>query len=213
MTESNAALAEAPADLPSNDDDQGQAGGDRRRLLIIGGAVLGVIVLGLAAWFLLFSGGSANDQSGTVPPAPAKPSASAAPQPKAAAPAAGAGAAAAAKFSGNLGRDPFTPLYPAAAAPAAGGSQAAAGASSGSSTSSGTTAASSGGTPVSIEMVSVDASSATLTVDGKKYTPKVGDVFATNFKLYGLFDSRCAGILYGDKSIPLCEGDVTTVTP
>jgi len=198
MNQSNVALAERPVE--GLDDVVETGGSDRRKLFILVGGGAAVVLLGLAAFFLFFSGsGSSSSEEGLVPSA-RKPAA-AAPAPKATAP-----APAATPFVEAIGRDPFTPLIDpvAAAAPAA----PAAGAASGTAA-AGTT---SGGTTVSVEMVSVSPTSATLKVDGKSYTAKVGEVFATNFKLYGLFDAQCAGLLYGDQSVPLCVGDVRTLT-
>jgi len=198
MTESNVALAERPPE--QIDADSASGGSDRRKLFVLVGGGAAVVLLGLAAWFLFFSGsGASTEEDGLVAAAP-RPAASA-PAPKASA----APAPAATPFTEAIGRDPFEPLIEPAAAVAP---EEVAAPGTGT-TPGGTT---SGGVSVSVEMVSVTPTDATLKVDGKSYTAKVGEVFASNFKVYGLFDAQCAGVLYGDQSVPLCVGDVRTLT-
>jgi hypothetical protein len=198
MSESNVALAEPSVALPDHDE-QGSGPDRRKLLLIVGGAALAVL-LGLAAWFLFFSGSGSSANDGLVIVHKSAPAAAA---PKAAAP-----VPAAKPINEAIGRDPFTPVVKPVTASstttAAAGASAAAGSTTSSSTSSGTS--------VTLQMVKVTPTSATLKVDGKSYTASVGQVFATNFKLYGLFDAQCAGVLYGDQSVPLCVGDVRTLT-
>ena len=197
MSESNVALAEPPVVMPE-DDGQGSGPDRRKLLLIVGGAAL-VVLLGLAAWFLFFSGSGSPSNDGLVVVHKNAPAAAA---PKAAAP-----VPAAKPINEAIGRDPFTPVVKpvtASSTTAAAGGTTAAGSTTSSSTSSGTS--------VTLQMVKVTPTSATLKVDGKSYTASVGQVFATNFKLYGLFDAQCAGVLFGDQSVPLCVGDVRTLT-
>src|SRR3954469_18254449 len=107
------AVAEPPAPfLPADADDSGD-GANRRNLLIVG-AIVGALVLGLVAFFLLKGGGNSNPApSGAVvhqvlPPAKAPAAKGPKPLklPKV--------------YKGHIGRDPFKALYVApAAAPGA----------------------------------------------------------------------------------------------
>jgi hypothetical protein len=83
---------------------------ERKALLAVAG-VGGAAVLGLGAWFLLFSGGGAAEEEGLVPSA-RKPAAVVAPAAEAAKPAVTTLATVPAD---DNGRDPFDPLYVAVA--------------------------------------------------------------------------------------------------
>ena len=61
---------------------------------------------------------------------------------------------------------------------------------------------------VTVRSVASDNLSATLTVDGQKYTGVTPDKeFGNGFRLLGLFDGRCAAVKYQDhEPFDLCEG-------
>jgi pyruvate/2-oxoglutarate dehydrogenase complex dihydrolipoamide acyltransferase (E2) component len=210
MSESNTALLEAP---PVDEADGDAPSPDRRKLFMILGAAAAVVVVGLLA-FLFLGGSSSEDEGGLVTPAPRSAPAAAAPAP--AAPADKAPAA----YDGDLGRDPFAPVYePAApetaADPAAVGTTGGTGsATAGGATGTDTATTTGTGTPVTVKLLAVTTNGASLTVDGTKYNATVnGETFATSFRLYSVFDEQCAGLLFGDESVVMCKGDVRTLTP
>lgn len=180
-----------PDDLPGVESE----GPDRRRLLVfgLGGLLLALLAVGL---FLVLSGSGSNNTTAAsslakANAAPVNSGASAQTVPQQIAPAP------------VIGRDPFAGL------PASGTAAAAAAAST---TSGGTTASTT--TPAhTLVLVAVSAptQSAVFTVDGKKVTAKTGTTFAPNFRLYSLFGTTCAGVLYGDQNIAICQGDVKKV--
>jgi type II secretory pathway pseudopilin PulG len=101
-------------------------------------------------------------------------------------------------------RDPFTPLVPAPApapAPKAPPSAAA----------PATTSSSTSGATISALSISKKGDSATLKLDGKKYSVEEGEAFAKSYRLYDIFNDNCAGFLYGDQNVVVCEGDSVTV--
>jgi hypothetical protein len=176
------------------------AGGSRGVLLAVLGLAVAVVI-GLAAYFLLFSGGSEEVASGPVT-SPA-PSASTAPStaPSASAP---APAAVPPTFDENVGTDPFKAQVVAPAPEPSG-------AAAGTAASTGTTS----GTVVQLQLLSVadDSSVLDAQVDGTPYKGlAVGSSFATYFKVYGIFDGRCAGFLFGDQTVALCEGDTANLS-
>lgn len=206
MSESNTALLEAPV---ADEDDGSASAPDRRKLLMIVGGAAAVVVVGLLA-FLFLGGSGGDDEGGLVTPAPRSAPVAEAPAPVAEAPAPAA-------FDGDLGRDPFAPIYePAAAEPeaeavAAGTTGGTGGATAGGAATDTTTGT---GTPVTVKLVGVKADGATVNVDGTKYEATVnGETFATSFRLYSVFGEECAGLLFGDESVVLCKGDVRTLTP
>lgn len=186
MVSNNVALAEPDAGFASGYEESGHS----RRPLIIA-AVGAVLVAALAGvYFLLLAPSSSSDDLGLVVPA-RQPAANAAPAPAQDAVIADPGV--------TIGRNPFAPVkagssqvdaptisVPAAPQDASGG--------------------------VTLEMVSLDPTSATVKIDGKSYTAKVGETFASDFKVYGIFGTQCAGLLFGTQSVPLCVGDVRTLT-
>lgn len=213
MTESNTALLEAP---PVDENDGEAAPQHRRKLLMIVAGAAAVVIVGVLA-FLFLGGSSADDEGGLVTPAPRSAPAAAAPAP--AAPANKAPAA----FDGDLGRDPFAPVFepaapeaaadPATTGTAGGTGGATAGGTTGTTTDT-TTGTTGTGTPVTVKMLDVTKDGASLTVDGTKFDAKVnGETFATSFRLYSVFDEQCAGLLFGDESVVMCKGDVRTLTP
>jgi hypothetical protein len=119
-------------------------------------------------------------------------------------------------------RDPFAPLVakpapeppppapaPAQAAAAAPAPDAASSSSTSASTSSSTTGAQ-GGT-ISALTISPLGDSVTLKLDGKKYSVDEGEEFAKSYRLYNIFNTDCAGFLYGDQNAVVCEGDSITI--
>lgn len=201
MSESSTGLLEAPAPL----DDEVVEPRSKRPLLLLAGAAA-IVVVGILAWFLLAGSGSEVEEGPVA----------AAPKPAAAAPAQPAPEESAppAQFDGELGRDPFAPVYEplpdaapgeapaaAAAAPAAAAPVAPADASSASAT------------QVKVSVADVTATGATVTVDGTSYKAVVGgETFANAFRVYATFDDTCAGLLFGDESLVMCEGDTRSLT-
>jgi len=188
MMQSTIGSSTAPAaELPGLESEE--LGRDRRRTLIfvLGGVLLALLGVGL---YLVLSG-SGSDTATTSAPQAAKPAVNpsvAVPPPAAVRQAAPA----------PVVRDPFASLPTAAG--------------------SGATAAAPGATvPKStahaLTLISVNAAgpSAVFTVDGKNYAVKTGGLFATNFRLYALFGTTCAGVLYGDQNIAICAGDAKQV--
>jgi hypothetical protein len=182
--------ASAPEPAPS---------GSRTPVLVLLG-VLALLVVGLLAYFFVFSGGDDGaDATGTPPPAPVAPAAPAETPATAPKPVKD-------KISAkSFGRDPFEPLVvdPAAVAGAESGTAPGSGTSDGSTTSdtgstsdAGSTGGSSTGDAApsaptassshSFKVVDVapDNSSVTVKVDGDLYRNlKAGDVFAEMFKV------------------------------
>lgn len=215
MSESSTGLLEAPQDSNPDDELEG-AGTDRRKLAMILGGAAAIVAIGLIA-FLVLGGSGDGDNVEVVTSAPSAEQPVDAP--KEAAPADKAPA----PYDGDLGRDPFAPVFealpaePDSASATAGGTiidpgATTAGGTVADTTANGTTTGS--GTPVTVKMIDVAADGANVSVDGTKYSASVdGNTFATSFRLYGVFDQRCAGLLFGDESIVMCEGDVRTLTP
>ena len=186
MATNNVALAERETDFSPGLDEPVR----NRRALVI--AVAGAVLLALVAavYFLLLAPSSSNEDLGLVVPA-RQPAANAQPTPASSAVVADPGV--------TIGRNPFAPVKagsaqvdaPTVTVPAA------------------PQAATSG---VTLEMVALNPTAVTVKVDGKSYTAKVGETFATDFKVYGIFGTQCAGVLFGTQSVPLCVGDVRTLS-
>ncbi len=201
-------LAEPEAvEAPAED----SSGGNRKVLLFL---VAGLLLVGaLAAWFLVFSGGSAEDESLALPvkkpaaPAPADPAAPPAPEAVPAPPP---------TFNSATGRDPFTPLVKTAEEAAA---EAAKAAEAKAASTSGSTAVDANGQPVgsgtTLAVVQVEDSGAwvTATVDGVAFnTLPAGAPFGQFFQVYSIFAPTCAGFLYGDENVVVCEGKSVTLS-
>ncbi|MGN6243386.1 MAG: hypothetical protein ACTHQ3_06895 [Motilibacteraceae bacterium] len=211
-----------PAQAPAPEQPQDEAPKKDNRLLFVLLGVLGLAVVGAAAWFFLLSGGSSEEPAGgpvalpkPKPAASASPSASsvATPAPKA--------------LDASVGVDPFKPLAQPSQAPSAGGTTGGTTTTGGSTTTGGTTTggtttptnpfpfptsapapvpAPSGGTtaqpekpPFLVQLLKVtsDGKSAWIGVNGTPYLTKVGSVFDTYFKVTAL-DKSCATVQYGD---------------
>jgi type II secretory pathway pseudopilin PulG len=67
------------------------------------------------------------------------------------------------------------------------------------------------GATISALSISKKGNSATLKLDGKKYSVDEGEAFAKSYRLYDIFNDNCAGFLYGDQNVVVCEGDSVTV--
>jgi hypothetical protein len=50
-------------------------------------------------------------------------------------------------------------------------------------------------------------------VNGKKYAATLGKSFGEYYMLYSVFNAKCAGILVGDQSTVVCQGNPVTTTP
>ena len=186
MVTKNVALAEPVADFASGYEEPKSS----RRPLII--AVVGAVIVAVLAgvYFLFLAPSSSSEDLGLVVPA-RQPAANAAPALVPDAVVADPGV--------TIGRNPFAPVKagssqvdaPTISVPAA-------------------PPAASGG--VTLEMVSLDPTSATVKVDGTSYTAKVGYTFASYFKVYGIFGTQCAGVSFCTQVVPLCVGDVRTLS-
>ena len=182
-------------------------GGNRAKLLVLGG-LAAVLVLGLVAYFLVFSGGGEDEDAAAAP----KPVA-AAPAPAAKAPAATKPAKKERISAKSFGRDPFKPLIVEAVASEAttvpvtgavtGGATtgtATGGTTAGSAPQPGTTTPSTS-TAHSFRVVAVapDNSAITVKVDGKVYRNlKAGEVFAAYFKVR-LISGQVNSFQFGDE--------------
>ena len=207
FTSGGTQLAEPPAPvLPSSD--AGNGGDDNRRKLAIVGAAVGVLVLGIVAFFLLKGGGSAGtqDQTFTVTHHPTKSVPAAAPPvvklPK--------------HVAAPVGRDPFKALYVAPAAAPAGATTSTSSTTQTSTGGTTTTPTGSGGTtsttptyhPVWVQLHSFTTSTATFDVgysNGKtlkavRYSAvKPLHNFASSFELLSIRNGTVT-VKYGDGS-------------
>ena len=171
----------------------------RERALII---IVGVIAI-LALVYVLFlsGGGNAPEAFPTFTP---RPSSRPTDQPTPTQPAVPE------TFEVFEGKDPFRPLV-ALGGSTGGGTTG--GTTTGTTTTGGTTtgAPSSGGTSASqhVTLISIDGSgsnrTATVDVDSTEYTVKVGDTFASNYRVKSL-SSSCGTFVFGDQTFTLCVG-------
>ncbi len=100
-------------------------------------------------------------------------------------------------------RDPFAVLVPEPPPPEP--PKKSAGSDGGSSSSSSSTAA-------TLSALTIKSPAAvTVKVDGKKYSVDEGETFASSYRLYDIFNDSCAGFLYGDQNVVVCEGDSVKV--
>jgi hypothetical protein len=188
-----------------------------KKVLIIGG-VVGVLLLAVGGFVVLGGSGGGDEDLGAVPSA----SQSAAAQQQATGATTPDGAAEAAapaepvgEYTDSLGRDPFEPLYPEASGTAEDSTEATTGGAVTTDIGGGTVTTDPGttGTPVSLTLDDVSAATVAMTIDGKAVTaPTDGTAFGGGFTIYGVFSDRCAGVLNGEDSFVMCEGDSRTVT-
>jgi hypothetical protein len=66
---------------------------------------------------------------------------------------------------------------------------------------------------LAVSAIDLKNQKATVSVDGKAYPVAVGNVFASNYMMYSVFNAQCVGVLYGDQSIAVCTGRPVSVTP
>lgn len=209
MTDTTTTWAAPPLGPPPTPSPRGRTGRPRRgtgsrRTAVLGAVVAAAVLLaGTAAWFLLLRP-APEVPTGPVARATAAPGAGPAPTTAPVPPPP--------PLDANLGRDPFRALVvpPAPAATAAPGTGAA------TTTAAGTAPAPSGGTvatpaptsrpSLTVTGVAPDDSSATVTVSGKPYTVKPGDVFATSFKVLRLYGGNCGTFQFGSQTVDLCKG-------
>lgn len=171
-----------------------QSGGGNRTALFVAGGLVAALVVGAGAFFMLGSGGGADEP--LAAPAKGKPAASASPTP---------GATTKAKPTTTIktvtvaARDPFAVLFPPTPTPKP----------KASSTTQVQTSTSAP-TPLSpkvtlaVSRISTGKQSATVTVDGVQYATTVGKVFGKSFVMYSVFNSSCVGLLYGDQNVAVC---------
>jgi hypothetical protein len=192
------------AERPAPVEPDGSGGTSRKAMFAVGGA-LGALALGAGAFVLLTgSGGSADDTSAAVAPRAAASAPAPAPTPSR--------AVVTIKTVAVAARDPFAVLFPAPKpAPAA---PAAANQAPGTTTTTPQVATVPTTTiAVSVSAVNPTKQSATVSIDGTKYAATIGKVFAKTFVLYSVFNTQCVGLLYGDKSVPVCTTAPATVSP
>ena len=173
----------------------------RERALII---IVGVIAI-LALVYLLFlsGGGNAPEAFPTFTPRPStgplvQPTPTASP-------------AVPETFEVFEGKDPFRPLVVTGGG-TTGGATTTGGTTMGATTSGSTTGGpSSGGTNGSqhVTLVAINGSgsnrTATVDVDSTEYTVKVGETFASNYRVKSL-TSSCGTFVFGDQTFTLCVG-------
>lgn len=191
----------SPGVLPGIDSDSQPGSGRHRTFVIVGLAIVAGLIIGGMVIFVLRP--FAGDEPGDTAVGPAAAAAAAAAQEQAQAEQE-VGEVVPRRTRVRLtSRDPFAVLVvePPPARPA---KQAASddSASSGGSTS---------GATVSALSISAGGDSVKLKIDGKKYSVDEGETFATSYRLYDIFNDTCAGFLYGDQNLVVCEGDSVTV--
>ena len=203
MSESSVPFDSATAPPPVPALETPSSSSDRSRLLLLG-ALAGVVLLAILAYFLFFAGGDAEPAADSA----AKPVAPAAPSDAAEAPATAPQQRLNAK---SFGRDPFKALLVEAAAVEAPAVDPAvtAPSTSGGTSSGGTSAGTTGGgvsspaptSPHSFRVLSTapDNSTITVKVDGKRYANlRAGEVFATYFKVR-LISGASNSFQYGEE--------------
>jgi hypothetical protein len=211
---------DAPA-APEPDD----APRDKRVLLILG-ALAGLAVLAIAAYFLLFAGGSDDKATNAVVVAPksgAQPSTATSTAPK---------TAALPNISAkNFGTDPFKPLI---SAPTTGTTTTGTTTTGTTTTGTTTTGTTTTGTPTTgtpttgtpttgtptpavtsirfrVVNVATDNESARVSVDGTAATVKPGEIFSEKFKAIRFSEGSCGTFQFGDERFDLCEGNAVNV--
>jgi hypothetical protein len=195
-------------DVAEPEQEAAPAGSNRPKpvVFVVAGAI--VLVLALAAYFLVFSGGGSDTTSGgAVTPGQVRVSTlpSAKETPSAAPTVAVAGGAT------GSGLDPFR-AAPSPKASASGTAAASASASSTSTTGSGGTAGVT--STLLVNSVSISSRTASVTVDGKTMTVGQGLVFAKYYKMSAVItgSAQCAVFTFGDLPAQLCKGQQATFT-
>lgn len=175
--------------------------------MVVGGVI---VVLGLAAYFLLFSGGSSTDTSSASGLVPAAPHTSTAPGKAAASASPTAAPAVVGSGLSSNGRDPFQPLVTAASPTPT----TAASATTGSTTTGGTTTPAGVKSTLTVNSVNFATNSATVTVDGKPYIAYAGQLFAKYYTLKVVIQGtqQCAVFDFGDLPAQVCKGQAATFT-
>lgn len=192
-----------PGVLPGMDSEAKGPSSRKRGLVIVLLAIVAGLVLGGAVLLLMPSG--AQDEGVD----PLQVAAAAAAAKKAQAQAEAETQAAAGDVVVNptrvklTSRDPFEPLVAKPAPVVVKPKAPAAPTSSTPTTASGAT--------ISALAISPLGDSAALKLDGKKYEVDEGESFAKSYRLYDIFNDNCAGFLYGDQNVVVCEGDTVTV--
>lgn len=186
---------------PAPAEPQPEKASNRKALLAVAG-VVGALVVGAGAFFMLTSG--APEEDFTIPIA--KPSASAPAEPSASA---SPGATTTVKKTNVTSRDPFAVLFPTPKAePSA--------QQSGSTTDGTATQAPNQSQTTTYTVAVTDIKpakgQATVVVNGKSYATVVGEKFAPYFTLYAVFNAECVGVLFGDQNVPVCLTVPATVT-
>jgi hypothetical protein len=201
------ATAEPPAEGP----EPPPVTGSRRNLVVVAIAV--VIALAVAAWFLFLSGGSSSTPAAVVPHATVK--ANGAGNGKVATVTPSAVAVKPASVRDKKGRDPFQPLLTdAVSSPSPTPTPSASASASVSApvpTPTPTTPVA-GNVVATLSLTSIDSKNKTASFTvASTGSPapfkavKVGQTFATFFKLYDL-GSKCAQVQYGDLTDSVCMG-------
>lgn len=186
---------------PAPAEPQPEKASNRKALLAVAG-VVGALVVGAGAFFLLTSGAPEEDFSIPI----AKPSASASVAPSASA---SAGTSTTVKKANVTSRDPFAVLFPEPAP------EPTVAASSGTTDGTATQAPNQSQTTtytVAVTNIQPNKGQATVVVDGKSYPAAVGEKFAPYFTLYAVFNAECVGVLFGDQNVPVCLTSPATVT-
>lgn len=199
-------LAEAP-DAPELDESAGS-----NRLLLVLGALAGLAVLAIAAYFLLFAGGSEDKTATAVVPAPnssARPSTAPSTAPK---------TAALPKISArNFGTDPFKPLLTAPVI----GSTTTGSTTTGTTTTTPTTTTPTTTTPTTttptttgttyrfkVINVSGNNETARVSLNGAVQTISPGDIVGDKFLFKRFQGGECGTFKFGDEPpFDLCEGN------
>ncbi len=211
-----------PGQGPASPDAAAKARRGRSRFLLFAAAAIAGLVVGGVILFLRSSGGDVTAGDATGNPGASAPGASTGE------PASGgtgeeaasgqpgdqATATPAPARSGRLSsRDPFAPLVPkrqpaadATPAPGQGGGDPTA-----SPTAPAPSPAPTAGATLSALSVSPEGDSVQLKLNGKRYTVDEGETFAKSYRLYDIFNDSCAGFLYGDQNVVVCEGDSVTL--
>ncbi len=205
MTETSIPFDSSLAPAPEPAHDSAPSSPDRSRLLLLG-AVAGVVLLGILAYFLFFAGGDETPAADapSTPVAPAQPTEAA--EPPAAAPQQRLNAK-------SFGRDPFKALIVAAPAveapvvdpnvtsPTTTDTTTTDSTSSGSTGNTDSTNSPSATSPHTFRVLSVapDNSTITVKVDGKRYDNlRAGEVFASFFKVR-LISGSVNSFQYGEE--------------